>query len=139
MPEFAIGSMLSSLSMVWLKVGNTSLMAMAPSTLDFSTPRGILMSVTLAGQGVMKKQPMSFSGKPVFSMASFLAMMAAVSMGDFRGSTWSQRSGKRTRISLTTAGQAELMMGLGRGKALSELYMSLRVASLTSSAARDTS
>ena len=38
-------------------------------------------------------------------------MAAAVSMGDFRGSTWSHKSGKRTRISRTTAGQAELITG----------------------------
>ncbi len=138
-PELAMGSTLSSRSMVWERVGNTSLMAMAPSTLDFSMPRGILMSVTLAGQGVMKKQPTSFSRRPVFSMASSLAIRAAVSMGDLRGSTWSHRSGKRTRMSRTTAGQAELMMGRGRGREASELYISLRVASLTSSAARETS
>ncbi len=87
----------------------------------------------------MKKQPMSFSGSPVFSIASRFAIPAAVSMGDFRGSTWSQRSGKRTRISLTTAGQAELITGLGRPLPVSALYISLRVASLTSSAARETS
>ena len=56
-------------------------------------------------------------------------------MGALRGSTWSHKSGKRTRISRTTAGQAELMTG--RFKAPSSI--SLRVASLTSSAARDTS
>ena len=56
-------------------------------------------------------------------------------MGDFRGSTWSHRSGKRTRMSRTTAGQAELITGrFSRPEA-----SSFRVASLTSSAARETS
>ncbi len=69
------------------------------------------MSVTLAGHGVRKKQPICSSGRPVFFTASALARAAAVSMGDFRGSTWSHRSGKRTRMSRTTAGQAELITG----------------------------
>ena len=93
------------------------------------------MSVTLAGQGVRKKQPICWGGRPVFFTASRLAMAAAVSMGDLRGSTWSHKSGKRTRISRTTAGQAELITGRFKAPA----SMSLRVASLTSSAARETS
>ena len=79
---------------------------MAPSTMDFSMPRGILISVTFAGQGVRKKQPILSAGSPVFSAASFLAIAAAVSIGDFSGSTCSHKSGKRTRIKRTTAGQA---------------------------------
>ena len=68
-------------------------------------------------------------------MASRLARAAAVSMGDFRGSTWSHKSGNRTRINRTTAGQAELMTGRFKAPA----SISFRVASLTSSAARETS
>ena len=60
---------------------------------------------------------------------------AAVSMGERRGSTWEHRSGKRTRISRTTAGQAELMTGRGREPSA----IIRRVASDTSSAARETS
>ncbi len=114
-------------------------MAMAPSTQDFSMPRGIFMSVTFAGQGVIKKQPICSSGSPVFSTASLFAIPAAVSIGDFKGSTWSHKSGNLTLISLTTAGQAELITGLGRLAPVSALYIIFRVASLTSSAALETS
>ena len=84
---------------------------MAPSTSDFSMPMGMRISVTFAGHGVMKKQPICSFGRPVFCMACCFAILAAVSMGDKSGRTWSQRSGKRTRIKRTTAGQAELMTG----------------------------
>ena len=67
--------------------------------------------VTLAGQGTMAMQPIFSSGRPVFSAAVFLAMRAASSMGGTKGSIWSISSGKRTRMSRVTAGQAELMTG----------------------------
>ena len=98
-------------------------------------PIGMRMSVTLAGHGVMKKQPICSSGRPVFSRAFRFAIVAAVSIGESSGSTWSHRSGKRTRISRTIAGQAELMTGRFSAPA----SINRRVASLTSSAAPETS
>ena len=137
MPEFESDSRSFgvSLSMRLESCGKISLMAMAPSTSDFSMPMGMRISVTFAGHGVMKKQPICSFGRPVFCMACCFAILAAVSMGDKSGRTWSQRSGKRTRIKRTTAGQAELMTG--RCKVPASIRR--RVASLTSSAAPETS
>ena len=56
-------------------------------------------------------------------------------MGASSGITFSHSSGKRILISLTTAGQAELMIGFFSLFS----FIRLRVASLTSSAARLTS
>ena len=98
-------------------------------------PMGILISVTLAGHGVMKMQPMSSFGRPVLRTASFLARRAASSMGATSGSTWSMSCGKRTRMSRVTAGQAELITG----RSMLPVCRMRRVASLTSSAAFATS
>ena len=96
---------------------------------------GHFVSVTLAGQGVIKNAPIFSKGKPVFFLASFFTKRAAVSMGEFSGSTCEQSSGNRTRIKRTTAGHAELMMGRSR----CPCCINLRVASETSSALRATS
>ena len=135
MPDSEIGSISSNLSILEERGGKISLMAIAPSTMDFSIPMGCLISVTLAGQGVRKKQPIFSTGIPVRLEAPNLANPAAVSMGERKGSTWEHKSGKRTRISRTTAGQAELMTGRGKDSSA----ISRRVASDTSSAARETS
>ena len=58
--------------------------------------------------------PIFSGGRPVFLTASRLAIRAATSTGAFSGRIWSMRPGNRTRISLVTAGQAELMTGRGR-------------------------
>ena len=109
--------------------------AMAPSTSDFSAKFGEWISVTFAGQGVIKKIPIFSALRPVSSIASLRAIFAATSIGASSGITLSHSSGKRILISRTTAGHAELMIGF-----LSRFSLiSLRVASLTSSAARDTS
>ena len=79
--------------------------------------------------------PIFSGGRPVAWAAFFLAIRAATSMGGASGSTWSIRSGYRTRISRTTAGQALLMAGRGTWP----ICKRRRVASLTSSAARATS
>ena len=84
----------------------------APSTLDFSNVSGDLMLVTFAGQGVIKKIPISSGLSPVSRTASSLASIAAASMGETRLNTCSKSSGKRSLISLKTAGQAELITGL---------------------------
>ena len=110
-------------------------MAMAPSHQEPSVPMGILISVTLAGHGVMKKAPISSTGIPVLSLAARFAIMAETSIGAFRFSTWAHRSGKRTRISRTTAGHAELITGLGSLPSA----ISFLVASETSSAPLETS
>ena len=96
---------------------------------------GDLEAVTLAGQGEIKAVQISSSGMPVFSDASRLAIRAATSTGALRGSTWLTSWGKRTRMSRVTAGQAEEMTGF----LMSPYFMIRRVASLTSSAARETS
>ena len=93
------------------------------------------MAVTLAGQGVMKMAPIFSGGRPVFLTASRLAIRAATSTGAFSGRIWSMRPGNRTRISLVTAGQAELMTGRGRRP----VCISFRVAAETISAAFATS
>ncbi len=110
-------------------------MASTPSMALLWVPSGIFTAVTLAGQGEMKNAPTSCGVQPQRSQASFLARRAAISAGASSGSTLSSRSGNRTRISRVTAGQAELMTGRQRCPSL----ISLRVASLTSSAARATS
>ena len=137
MPELESGSTASglSLSMRFESCGKISLIAIAPSTFDRSMPIGMRMSVTFAGHGVMKKQPIFSSGRPVFSLARCFAIVAAVSIGESSGSTWSHRSGNRTRISRTIAGQAELMTG----RLSAPASIRRRVASLTSSAAPATS
>ena len=56
--------------------GKISLMAMAPSHQEPSVPMGILISVTLAGHGVMKKAPISSTGMPVLSLAARFANAA---------------------------------------------------------------
>ena len=76
-------------------------------------PMGFLMAVTFAGQGVIKKQPTSSGLAPVRSQNSLRAMVAATSMGERTSTMFSISSGKRTCMSLTTAGQAEEMRGLG--------------------------
>ena len=110
-------------------------MATTASMALFLVPSGILTAVTLAAQGEIKIHPIFSAGRPVRSIASFFASRAATSTGACSGRMCRIRSGKRTRISRTTAGQAELMTGRGSCPSLSIL----RVASLTSSAARDTS
>ena len=87
------------------------MMATTASISLFSLPSGIRMAVTLAGQGLMKMAPIRSGGKPVRAAASFFASRAASSTGATSGSTLGTSSGKRTRISRETAGQAELMTG----------------------------
>src|SRR5699024_7903908 len=97
----------------------------------FCVPSGILLAVTFAGHGEIKIVPIFSGGRPVFLTACLRASRAATSTGALKGSTWSIRLGNRTRISLVTAGQAELITGFKRpGRAI---YF--RVASETSSAA----
>ena len=110
-------------------------MASTASTALFSVPSGILTAVTFAGQGEMKIAPIFSGGRPVFSAARALATRAATSMGGCSGRMLSMSSGKRTRMSRSTAGQAEEMTG----RLMSSRIMYRRVASLTSSAARATS
>ena len=83
----------------------------------------------------MKIHPIFSGASPVRATASLLARRAATSTGACSGRICRIKSGNRTRISRTTAGQAELITGRGSCPSLSIL----RVASLTSSAARDTS
>ena len=59
----------------------------------------------------MKMMPIFSLGRPVFSIALLAASMAATSIGGFSGSICGIRLGNLTRISLTTDGQAVLMMG----------------------------
>ena len=96
---------------------------------------GEWISVSFAGQGVTKNTPISSEESPDASIASARAIFAATSIGASSGSTLSHSSGKRILISLTTAGQAELMIGFFSLFSL----IRRRVASLTSSAARETS
>ena len=49
-PDLAKGSTVSSLSILEERMGKISLMAKAPSTMDFSMPMGHWISVTLAGR-----------------------------------------------------------------------------------------
>lgn len=135
MPDRARGSTLSRWFMADTSRGYRSLMDSTPSTLEWGMPMGTRTSVTLAAQGERKKIPICSLGRPVFFMASSRASRAAISMGAFRGSTWSHKSGKRTRISRTTAGQAELMAGFFSFPSPS----SWRVRSEWISAPRDTS
>ncbi len=86
-------------------------MAMAPSIPLFVIPNGDLTAVTLAGHGVMKNTPIFSGGNPVSSNALFLASDAASSTGACSGNRLGIRLGKRTRISLTTEGQAVLIRG----------------------------
>ena len=67
--------------------------------------------MTLEGQGDMKKIPISEEGSPVFSIASFLAICAAISTGGRMGKSRGIRVGKRTRMMRTMVGQALLMKG----------------------------
>lgn len=108
-------------------------MATAPVRALLSSPKGIRMAVTLAGQGVIKMTPISSSERPVFSLARALAIFPAISTGALMGKTWSIRPGKRTRINRVTAGQAELITGF------SNRSMEALVAAETSSAAFETS
>ena len=108
---------------------------MAPSTLDCGRHIGCFTAVILAGQGVIKKIPISSLARPVFSTASSRARRAASSIGEFKGRTCGIRFGKQTLISLHTAGHAEEITGFGIS--FSSIY--LRVASETSSAPRETS
>ena len=68
-------------------------------------------TVDLAAQGEIKMQPISLSGTPRLAAYSRFAVRAASSMGASTGRMLSMSSGKRTRMSRTTTGQAELMTG----------------------------
>ena len=93
------------------------------------------MADTFAGHGVRKMQPICSRGSPVFFTASSFASRAASSIGAISGRMWSISCGKRTQISRVTAGHADEMIGRG----MSLVCKKRRVASLTSSAARETS
>ena len=94
-----------------------------------------MAAVILAGQGEIKTQPISEGGMPRLRAVWRLTVRAASSTGATSGRTLSSSWGKRTRISRSTAGQAEEMTGRSSAPWLS----SSRVASLTSSAAVATS
>ena len=72
---------------------------------------GLRMAVTLAAQGVMKKHPTSSGFASCARQNSRRATIAATSMGWRTSMICGIRSGKRTRIRRTMAGQAEEMTG----------------------------
>ena len=74
-------------------------------------PKGILISVTLAAQGVMKKHPTSSGFASCARQNSRRATMAATSMGWRTSMMCGINSGKRTRIKRTMAGHADEMTG----------------------------
>ena len=106
-----------------------------PSTLEPLLHIGCFMAVIFAVHGVMKNIPISDFEYPVRFTARSLARRAASSMGGLKSSTFSIRFGKRTLISLTTAGHAEDITGFF----LPECDSSALVASDTISAPFDTS
>ena len=98
-------------SIIGLILAKASFAAIAPLTFDFSSVIGDFILVTFAGHGVIKKIPISSSESPVFSLASSRARIAAASIGDIRFNTFPKRFGKRSLMSLKTAGHAELISG----------------------------
>ena len=74
----------------------TSLMAITPSTWDFSCPTGDFTAVIFAAQGVMKNTPTSALSTPCFCAYSSLAIFAAASMGETKSITLSSSAGKLT-------------------------------------------
>ena len=94
----------------------TSSIDMQPSTADTLWPIGARMAVILAAQGVIKKHPILSSGTPFFLANSRLASSAATSIGLLTSTMLSISSGKRTCISLTIAGHADEISGLGQSR-----------------------